>query len=125
MPLILTPRELTRRAHFYQQFGQLTAAGVSVVQTLEMLQRNPPARSFREPITLLLAQISQGATVADAMRSLGAWMPAFDIALIQAGEHSGRLDAVCKLLAHFYEDRARMLSRMLTDLAYPAFLLHF
>jgi general secretion pathway protein F/type IV pilus assembly protein PilC len=90
-----------------------------------MLQRNPPAPSFRQPITTLLAQISQGATVADAMRSLGAWMPEFDVALIQAGEHSGRLDAVCKLLAHFYEDRARMLSQMLTDLAYPLFVLHF
>ena len=125
MALILTPRELTRRAHFYQQFSQLTAAGVSVVQTLEMLQRNPPSASFRQPIATLLAQISQGSTVADAMRSLGAWMPAFDIALLQAGENSGRLDAVCKLLAHFYEDRARMVSRMLSDLAYPAFVLHF
>ena len=125
MPLIFTPRELTRRAHFYQQFGQLTAAGVTVVQALEMLQRNPPAQSFREPISQLLAQISQGATVADALRSLGTWMPAFDIALIQAGEQSGRIDAVCKLLAQFYEDRAKMLSQMLTDLAYPVFVLHF
>lgn len=125
MPLILTPRELTRRSHFYQQFSQLTAAGVSVVQTLEMLQRNPPAASFRQPIAALLAQISQGATFTDALRSLGNWMPAFDLALIQAGEQSGRVDAVCKLLSQFYEDRAKMLSQMLRDLAYPLFVLHF
>jgi len=124
MPLILTPRQLNLRSHFYQQFGQMTAAGLSVPKTLETLERNPPAASFREPIRHLLAQISQGATVADATRSLGRWMPEFDIALIQAGEHSGRLDAVCKLLASYYEDRARMLTQMLTDVAYPAFVLH-
>jgi len=124
MPLILTPRHLTQRAHFYQQFGQMTAAGLSVVKTLETLERNPPSASFREPIRALIAQISQGATVADATRSLGRWMPEFDIALIQAGEQSGRLDVVCKLLANYYEDRARSVTRMLTDIAYPALVLH-
>ena len=59
------------------------------------------------------------------MGSLGRWMPSFDIALIQAGEHSGRLDAVCKLLAGYYEERARLLRQMLADLGYPVFVLHF
>jgi general secretion pathway protein F/type IV pilus assembly protein PilC len=124
MALVLTPRELTQRSHFYQQFGQLMAAGVTAVQTLQMLERNPPAQSYREPIRAMLAQISQGATVTDAIRSLGSWTPSFDIALIQAGEHSGRLDAVCKLLSDYYEERAQMLTRMLGNMAYPVLVLH-
>ena len=47
--------------------------------------------------------------------------PPFDIALVQAGEHSGRLDAVFKLLAAYYNDRAALLRQMISDLAYPAF----
>ena len=63
MPLILLPRQLTRRAHFYQQIGQLTAAGVPIVNTLDMLQRSPPDASYLPRIRAMLAAISQGATV--------------------------------------------------------------
>ncbi len=124
MSLILTPRQFTQRAHFYQQLGQLLAAGVSVVDALGLLGRNPPDRSYREPIRQMLLQLSEGATVSEATLHLGRWMPAFDIALVQAGEHSGRLDAVFKLLADYYNDRAQLLRQMISDLAYPAFVFH-
>jgi type IV pilus assembly protein PilC len=125
MPLFLSPRQLTRRSQFYQQIGQLTAAGVPVLSVLEMLLQNPPDASYRGPIREMKTAISQGATVTDALRRLGDWMPPFDIALIEAGEKSGRLDAVCKLLASYYEDRARLLRQVISDLLYPAFVLHF
>lgn len=125
MPLIFTPRQLTRRAHFYQQLGQLTAAGVPMLNVLEMLRHNPPDRSFAAPIREMQTAITNGATFSDALKGLGDWTPAFDIALIEAGERSGRLDAVSKLLATYYEDRAKLLRQMISDLLYPAFVLHF
>jgi type II secretory pathway component PulF len=125
MALIITPRQLSQRAQFYQQFGQMTAAGVSVVNTLEMLSRNPPARAYREPLRQIILNLSHGSTLTEAMRRLGSWVPSFDLALIQAGEHSGRLDAVFKLLAGYYDDRARLLRQMIADLAYPLFVFHF
>ena len=125
MPLIITPRQLTHRAQFYQQLGQLIAAGIGVMKALEMIGRSPPARSFREPIRQMILELSHGATVAGAMLSLGRWMPSFDIALIEAGERSGRLDAVFRLLAGYYDDRARLLRQMISDLAYPVFVFHF
>jgi type IV pilus assembly protein PilC len=124
MSLIFTPRQFTLRAHFYQQFGQLLAAGLPMINALEMLGRSPPAASYRAPIRQMISQLSQGATVSDAVQHLGHWMPPFDIALVQAGEQSGRLDAVFKLLAAYYNDRAALLRSMISDLAYPAFLFH-
>jgi type IV pilus assembly protein PilC len=125
MPLIITPGQLSRRADFYHQLGQLTGAGLGLVQALEQLKRHPPARSYREPIARLLQQIASGCTLTDALQRSGHWLPAFDIALLQAGEHSGRLDACFRLLADYYTDRARLARQMISDLAYPAFLLHF
>jgi type II secretory pathway component PulF len=52
-------------------------------------------------------------------------MPSFDIALLQAGEKSGRLPNVLKLLAHYYEERAQLARTALSALAYPLFLFHF
>jgi len=96
MPLLITPRQFTQRAEFYHQFRQLTVAGVGVVKALELLARNPPARSFHEPISQLVRQLEQGYTLTDALNRIDPWLPSFDIALLQAGEQSGRLDAVFK-----------------------------
>jgi type II secretory pathway component PulF len=123
--LIITPGQLSRRADFYHQLGQLTGAGLGLLRALEQLKRNPPDRSYRAPITRVLEQISEGCTLNDALLHTGRWLPAFDIALLQAGEHSGRLEACFRLLADYYTDRARLARQMIGDLAYPVFLLHF
>ncbi|MDB6111242.1 MAG: Type secretion system protein [Pedosphaera sp.] len=125
MALILSPRQLSQRAELYYQLAQLTAAGVGLINSLEMLSRSPPARSFREPLRQLVMHLGHGDTFADALVRLGLWTPSFDIALIRAGEHSGRLDAVFKLLGNYYSDRARLLRQMISELAYPVFLFHF
>jgi type IV pilus assembly protein PilC len=73
----------------------------------------------------MLDELAQGFTFSEAVRRAGNWVPAFDIALLEAGERSGRLDACFRVLADYYSDRARLARQMITDLAYPAFLLHF
>jgi len=92
---------------------------------LDQLQRQPPARSYARPLGNLLRQLTEGFTLTESLQRLGSWLPAFDIALLNAGEQSGRLDACFRLLADYYEDRARMARQMIGDLLYPAFLLHF
>jgi len=123
--VILTPGQLSRRADFYHQLGQLTGAGLGLVRALEELKRHPPDHSYREPIRRLLEQINGGATLTGGIQRCGRWLPEFDLALLEAGEHSGRLDACFRLLADYYTDRARLARQMMGDLAYPVFLLHF
>ena len=125
MPLIVTPRQLVRRAQFYHQLSQLLAAGIPILAALDMLTRNPPSRDFREPIKRMSAQLSAGASISDALQCIGRWVPSFDIALVRAAERSGRLDAVFKLLAEYYDTRAALVRQMIGDLAYPVFLFHF
>lgn len=125
MPLIITPRQLNQRAELYHQLGIMITAGLTIHKALEHLQTNPPSLSLRAPITQLLEQLDQGHTVSDSVQRLGRWSPSFDLALIDAGERSGRLDACFKLLAVYYRERAQMMRQMMSDMAYPAFLLHF
>ena len=125
MAFIFTPGQFSRRAEFYHQLGQLTSAGLGVVRALEQLKRHPPAASDRAPIGRLLERLGSGGTLSESVRNLGGWLPDFDIALLQAGEQSGRLETSFRLLAQYYEERARMARQMMGDLAYPAFLLHF
>lgn len=125
MPLLVTPKQLSQRAEFYHQLSQLTAAGISLPQALTSLQRAPPARSFRQPLTRLLEELARGETFSEALQKLGRWLPAFDIALVQAGETSGRLPACFKLLADYYQERSLLIRQVISDLSYPLFLFHF
>jgi type II secretory pathway component PulF len=125
MPFIVTPRQFTQRAEFYHQLAQLTSAGIGIVPALEQIKRNPPAPSFREPLQCLLDELAKGRTFAESLRQLGTWLPEFDIALIDAGERSGRLDICFRLLADYYNDRARIAKQVISQLIYPVGLIHF
>src|SRR6266700_2686467 len=125
MPLTFTPAQLARRADFYHQLGQLTSAGLTVVVALEQLQRHPPAPSYRVPIKQTLQNLAAGCNLTESLQSLGQWLPEFDLALLHAGEQSGRLEACFRALADYYTERAQLLRQMIANLAYPAFLLHF
>jgi type IV pilus assembly protein PilC len=125
MPLIITPRQLNQRAELYHQLGIMIAAGLSVHKALEHLQSHPPSLSLRAPISQLLENLDKGLTVSGSVQRIGKWIPSFDLALIDAGERSGRLDACFKLLAVYYRERAQMARQMISDMAYPAFILNF
>jgi type IV pilus assembly protein PilC len=124
MAFIVTPRQFTQRAELYHQLAQFTSAGIGVVQSLEQIKCNPPARSFREPLQRILDELVKGRTVSESLRQ-HSWLPEFDIALIEAGERSGRLDACFRLLDGYYNDRARIAKQVISQLIYPVGLVHF
>ena len=66
----------------------------------------------------LLDGLAKGATLAESLQPLD-WLPAFDLALIGAGEQSGRLDACFRMLADYYNDRARVIKQVISQLIYP------
>lgn len=123
--LVVTPGQLARRAELYYQISQLVSAGIGLVQAIEQLERNPPSRSFRQPLRLLLVKIHEGASFSDALRATSGWLPQFDISLIEAGERSGRIDVCLRVLSDYYNARARLMKQMLSQLMYPLGLVHF
>ncbi len=122
--MITTPRQLERRAEFYHQMGTMTEAGLSLLQCLESLNRGRVFRAFAQPISRLIDQLEQGATFAEAAASLRGWLPAFDLALLDSGERSGRLDVCFRLLSEFYRRRARAVREVIQRLLYPALVIH-
>jgi len=124
MPLIITPRQLEHRAELYHQLGIMLSAGLTVHQALDHLKSNPADRSLRQKTSDWLDRLNEGFTVAEAARKMGNWMPTFDLALVEAGEQSGRLDACFKLLALYYRERAQLVKQTINDLLYPMFVLH-
>src|SRR5579862_3022824 len=104
MPLIVTPRDLKRRAELYYQLGSLISAGVPLRRGLEMLIKNPPSGVFRGELRRIYDSIERGSTLTDALEVAGSSLPQFDAALISAGEISGRLDQCLKMLSNYYSE---------------------
>ena len=123
MAWITTPRSLDQYAELYHQIGGMLTSGVTLVQALELIRASPPAPAFRGRLDRILGELKQGSTFSEALEQQRGWLPEFDVALIAAGEKSGRLDACCHRLSDYYRDRAKLVRGLLSDLAYPAFLI--
>lgn len=125
MAFLFLPRHLAARAELYHQIAGTLTSGLPLTRGLEILVHHPPAREFVRPLRRVLQRLEMGDTFSEALRRLGKWAPDFDIALIEAGELSGRLDHTCQQLAKSYEERARIGRQVLWGLAYPTLLFHF
>jgi type II secretory pathway component PulF len=120
---IVSPRQLTNRADLYHQLAMLVSSGIPMINTLEMMERNPVSGSTRAMLANVGQMLREGHTVTDAFREAGGF-PEFDAALIEAGDKSGRLDQCFNLLSLYYNERAATLRSVISGLLYPAFLFH-
>ncbi len=125
MAMLILPGQLSARSEFYHQIGSSLSAGLTLVRTLRMISESPPSAGLGGIAEALVQRLEVGATFSEAIRSLGRWAPAFDIALIESGESGGRLDAVCKVLSKNYQERARLSRQILLGVFYPVVLFHF
>jgi type II secretory pathway component PulF len=122
---MLTPRQLSQRAELYHQLASLISAGVPLISALEMARDSRSHRAAQRPLGIILSLLAQGAPFNEALRVVSPnWLPAFDVALLQAGEQSGRLDVCFRFLSEYYGERARLARQIISDLAYPAFVVH-
>jgi type IV pilus assembly protein PilC len=123
MPLLITPGYLQKRGDFYDQLSRMLSAGVPMINVVEMLMRSSSSDIGRAMQTTHKKLLS-GFTLSEALQSLGGWAPEFDVALIEAGEKSGRLDQCFRMLADYYTQKALLNRQIINQMVYPAFMLH-
>lgn len=125
MALLLTPRALAQRGEFYYQLASMIRAGLPLIGALQTIEKSPPAPSYRPPVARMLAELRTGNTYTGALETIGDWLPIFDKALLEAGEKSGRLDECFRLLAGYYEERAKLAREIIGQMIYPFCIVHF
>jgi type II secretory pathway component PulF len=124
MALLITPGQLSSRSALFHQLAQVTASGIGLMGALEVLQRNPPRPSLREPITRLLQQLKDGHSFGDSLERSGRWLSSFDVAMLQAGEKSGRLPDCFRVLSRYYDQKAQLARGVIGVTAYPLLVFH-
>jgi len=99
--------QLTQRADFYQQLGQLTGAGLGLIRALEQLQAQSAGPFLSQ------AHCGSAAELAGAARwpmRCSAWSTGCRprVALLQAASIAGGWRPAFDLLTDYYNARARM-----------------
>lgn len=104
------------KSRFYRQGALLIEAGLPLSEVMDLLEPDKGGGSIRH-------DLSTGMSLAEAMRNQGKRFDSGEIALIEAGEHSGRLEWAFDRLAGDWEEREKMRKSFQLSMLYPLFLL--
>lgn len=89
-----------------------------------MVGNNSSLRVSRKIILGLVEHLREGQTLSDSMVKIHGWLPEFDVALLSAGEQSGRLDYCFKQLGTYYATRATIIRETIAGVFRTAITFH-
>ncbi len=111
------------RAVFYRKLATLIGAGLTVIQALHALEENITNVPLRRAVRTMLPGIERGQRMSENMRRIPDVFSPLAVAIVTAGEESGRLEGMLGVLAD-YAERELELHRMLKrETFYPKVLL--
>ncbi len=111
-----------RRIEVYQALAALLAAGLPLVQALDLLMQSPEMLGLRPLLAGVRDKIRGGASLAESLAGAGRGVSQHEKSLVAAGERAAALDQVLERLAAFMEEQRRLREQVVTALIYPAIL---
>jgi general secretion pathway protein F len=100
----------------------LLQAGLALDRALHILCELAPSDRPKRLLAGLLDKLRGGASLADAMTSMGTAFPRFYVSMVRAGEAGGSVETTLERLAHFMERAQAVRESVKSALIYPAIL---
>ena len=110
-------------ALFTKQFSLMIENGIVITQSLALLKASQTKAAFAQIIGNILTEVEQGATLTEAFEMYPAIFDDLYIAMIRAGEQSGKLDVILRQLVTYIEKSAKIKSQIKSAMAYPIIIL--
>ncbi|HHW66715.1 type II secretion system F family protein [Defluviitalea raffinosedens] len=104
--------------HFSRTLCSLMAAGIPIIQTMEVLEKVVQNTVAMKVIDQCKNEIKQGGSLATAMQQSD-FFPVMLISMVRIGEESGSLETVMAKTAHFYEEELETVIDQMTSLISP------
>jgi general secretion pathway protein F len=105
-----------------RQLATLLGAGLPIDEALGALSEQADSERQRALTVALRARVTEGASLAQALREFPESFPDIFCATVAAGEQSGHLDSVLDKLADYAESSDALRQKVLAALAYPLLL---
>jgi general secretion pathway protein F len=106
-----------------RQMATLLGAGLPLLEVLSALGDQVEKKLLKWTLAQVREQVKEGRSLADALAMHPRIFSPVYIQMIRVGEVSGTLDQILLYLAQFLERQGQLRSRVLSAMAYPAFML--
>ncbi|MGH8046397.1 MAG: type II secretion system F family protein [Chthoniobacterales bacterium] len=114
---------LDERVAVFAGLARCLDRNISTIKSLELQTGRVKSPRFRGILAELAHEISIGEKMSDAMSKFPDVFPDDVLALVRAGEESGRLAAVCNQIANTQRKTVRILKKLKTGMIYPVIVL--
>lgn len=111
-----TPRDL---AVFCRQFASITRAGVTIIQTLNMLAEQTENVKLQKALYAVRADVEKGESFADSLAQHDNVFPELLVQMARAGEASGSLETSMERMAIQFEKSAKTQALVKKAMIYP------
>jgi type IV pilus assembly protein PilC len=117
-------RKVTSREFlvFNQELATLLKAGLPLVQSLDILRRAVPNRTFKAVLDDVYERVRSGTSLSEAFEAHATLFPGVYTASLMAGEKSGNLDQVLRRFIAYVKIIGNVRRKTLSALMYPAIL---
>jgi type IV pilus assembly protein PilC len=104
---------------FYRQFATMVNAGLTLVNSLDILTEQVENKALSKIIKVVKSEVEAGSTLADAMSRHPRVFSELYISMIRAGEIGGVLDEVLNKIADLMEREYALRQKVKSAMTYP------
>lgn len=112
----------TTKAYFYTELHILLESGISLKQSLSVIEEGLKKKTEKDIISKLSDKIIKGASLSDAMKTFDHFLK-YEYFSIKIGEETGTLSKVVKQLADYFERKTEYRKNIISALTYPLIIL--
>jgi len=107
---------------FYRQFATMVNAGLTLVNSLDILTKQVENKALANNIKAVKSDVEAGSTLADAMVKFPQVFTELYISMVRAGEIGGVLDDILLKIADLMEKDYALRQKIKSALSYPGFV---
>ncbi len=108
-----------------RQFASMTSAGLTLVRTLAILERQATKPQLKLALADVLEEVREGSSLSAALAAHPQQFPHLMVSIIAAGEVGGFLDEALDRIATMFESDAALRSKIKAASTYPLVVLVF
>ncbi len=108
---------------FMRQMSTMVSAGLPLTRALEIMTEQAANPFFKRVLKEVLSSVQSGKSLANSFREQDEVFDEITLNLIEAGEESGKLQAILERLATELEDRNSLSSKLKSAMIYPSIIL--
>ena len=108
---------------FTRQLATLIDAGLPLLQSLNVLQKQEPNPNLRATIAAIADSVQGGSTFSEALSAYPKLFNRLFVNMVKAGEIGGVLEVVLRRLAEYQEKANKLRSKVVSAMVYPTIIL--